>query len=64
MGVFTRLRWNDGKTQSFAFTAIDRLANGGISMKGTHWHRKSDVAGTSFTAGGLSAVHSQYLAAR
>jgi high affinity Mn2+ porin len=62
MGVFMRLGWNDGKTQSFAFTAIDRLASGGISMKGTHWHRKLDVVGTSFTAGGLSAVHSRYLA--
>jgi high affinity Mn2+ porin len=63
MGVFMRLGWNDGKTQSFAFTAIDRLASGGISIKGTHWHRRFDVLGTSFTAGGISAVHRQYLAA-
>jgi len=62
-GFFTRLGWNDGKTQSFAFTAIDRLASGGISIKGTRWHRKADVVGTSFTAGGLSAVHREYLAA-
>jgi hypothetical protein len=26
IGVFARLGWNDGKTESFAFTAIDRLA--------------------------------------
>jgi high affinity Mn2+ porin len=63
LGVFTRLGWNDGKTQSFAFTAIDRLASGGLSLKGTRWHRKNDVVGTSFTAGGLSAVHREYLAA-
>lgn len=63
VGIFTRLGWNDGKTQSVAFTAIDRLASGGIVTKGTHWHRKSEVAGTSFTADGLSAVHVQYLAA-
>jgi high affinity Mn2+ porin len=62
-GIFTRLGWNDGKTQSFAFTAIDRLASGGVSIKGTRWHRKEDVVGTSLTAGGLSAVHRQYLAA-
>jgi len=62
LGVFSRLGWNDGKTQSFAFTAIDRLAGGGVSLKGTHWHRKYDVLGTSFTAGGLSAVHREYLA--
>jgi high affinity Mn2+ porin len=61
-GVFTRLGWNDGKTQSFAFTAIDRLASGGVSIKATRWHRKYDVVGTSFAAGGLSAVHREYLA--
>ena len=63
VGIFARLGWNDGKTQSFAFTAIDRLASGGVSVKGTHWHRRDDVAATSFTAGGLSAVHREYLAA-
>ena len=63
VGVFARLGWNDGKTQSFAFAAIDRLATGGVSVKGTRWHRKNDVAGTSLTAGGLSRVHREYLAA-
>jgi high affinity Mn2+ porin len=63
VGVFTRLGWNDGKTESFAFTAIDRLASGGVSVKGTRWHRRYDVVATSVTAGGLSAVHRDYLAA-
>jgi high affinity Mn2+ porin len=63
VGIFARMGWNDGKTQSFAFTAIDRLASGGVSLKGTRWHRRYDVAGTSLTASGLSAVHSEYLAA-
>jgi high affinity Mn2+ porin len=62
VGFFTRLGWNDGKTESFAFTAIDRLASGGVSVKGTSWKRKEDVAATSFTAGGLSGVHALYLA--
>jgi len=63
VGIFSRLGWNDGKTESFAFTAIDRLATGGISVKGTRWRRKDDVAATSFTAGGISGVHASYLAA-
>ena len=63
LGMFIRLGWNDGRTQSFAFTAIDRLASGGVSLRGTHWKRKDDVIATSFTAGGLSAVHRAYLAA-
>jgi high affinity Mn2+ porin len=62
VGVFTRLGWNDGKTESFAFTAMDRLASGGISVKGRRWKRKDDTVATSFTAAGLSGVHADYLA--
>jgi len=62
-GIFGRWGWNDGETQSFAFTAIDRLASGGVSVRGTRWHRRDDVASTSFTASGLSGIHRQYLAA-
>ena len=61
-GIFTRLGWNDGKTQDFAFTAIDRLASGGVSVRGAKWKRKDDVAATSFTASGISGVHAVYLA--
>ena len=60
-GVFSRLGWNDGKTQDFAFTAIDRLASGGVSVRGTRWKRKDDVAATSFTAAGISGAHALYL---
>lgn len=62
VGVFTRLGWNDGKTESFAFTAMDRLASGGVSVKGTRWKRKDDTVATSFTAAGISGVHAEYLA--
>lgn len=62
IGIFTRLGWNDGKTESFEFTAIDRLASGGVSIKGTRWKRKEDVVATSFTAAGISGVHASYLA--
>jgi len=62
IGVFARLGWNDGKTESFAFTAIDRLATAGVSVTGTRWHRHFDVAATELTVSGLSAVHAAYLA--
>jgi len=62
IGVFGRLGWNDGKTESFAFTAMDRLATAGVSIKATRWKRPDDVVATALTIGGLSAVHSQYLA--
>jgi carbohydrate-selective porin OprB len=61
-GIFGRLGWNDGKTESFAFTAMDRLASTGVSLKGTRWKRPDDVVATAITVGGLSAVHTQYLA--
>ena len=63
VGVFARLGWNDGKTESFAFTAMDRLAQGGVSVTGTHWHRRFDTAATALTVGGISGVHAGYLAA-
>lgn len=62
IGFFIRLGWNDGKTESFAFTTIDRLVSGGVSITGDRWHRPHDTVATALTAAGLSAVHSEYLA--
>jgi len=62
IGVFGRLGWNDGKTESFAFTAIDRLASIGASFNGSRWRRPDDTVATEITISGLSAVHAQYLA--
>jgi high affinity Mn2+ porin len=62
IGVFSRLGWNDGKTEDFAFTAIDRLASGGVSVTGARWHRPHDTAATALTVSGVSGVHAVYLA--
>ncbi len=62
VGIFGRLGWNDGKTESFAFTAIDRLVTSGISLGGSHWRRPTDTAATELTVSGLSGVHALYLA--
>jgi hypothetical protein len=61
IGVFSRLGWNDGKTEDFAFTAIDRLASGGVSVTGARWHRSDDIAATALTVSGVSGVHALYL---
>jgi len=63
VGIFGRLGWNDGKTESFAFTAIDRLATIGVSVSGAPWKRPDDVVATEWTGNGLSAIHRMYLAA-
>jgi high affinity Mn2+ porin len=61
LGVFGRLGWNDGRTESFVFTAIDRLATGGASLKGARWGRSNDTVASELTVSGLSAVHADYL---
>jgi high affinity Mn2+ porin len=62
IGIFGRLGWNDGKTESFAFTAIDRLATTGVSVVGRKWRRPKDNVATAVTVGGLSRIHAEYLA--
>jgi high affinity Mn2+ porin len=61
IGVFGRLGWNDGKTESFAYAVIDRMANAGVSVTGSAWHRPHDTVATAFTATGISGVHGLYL---
>jgi high affinity Mn2+ porin len=63
VGIFARLGWNDGKTESFAFTAIDRLASGGVSVTGAKWRRPFDTVATALTVSRVSGVHAAYLAA-
>jgi high affinity Mn2+ porin len=62
VGAFLRLGWNDGKTESFAFTAIDRLASAGISVNGRRWKRPEDTVATALTVAGISGVHASFLA--
>jgi high affinity Mn2+ porin len=61
IGLFGRIGWNDGKTESFAFTAIDHLVTIGASITGTRWKRPFDTAAAELTVSGLSRVHAQYL---
>jgi carbohydrate-selective porin OprB len=61
VGVFGRLGWNDGKTESFAFTPIDRLAQAGVSVTGERWKRAKDTFASGVTVSGLSGVHAVYL---
>ena len=61
VGIFGRLGWNDGKTESFAFTAIDNLATMGVSVGGKRWGRADDTVASEVTTSGLSSIHRQYL---
>jgi high affinity Mn2+ porin len=63
LGVFARLGWNDGQSESWAFTEIDQSASLGFLLKGSQWHRPKDEFGLALVANGLSNAHRDYLAA-
>ena len=63
LGVFSRLGWNDGHTESWAFTEVDRTAVLGLSLKGRCWCRPDDVVGLAGALNGISQDHRDYLAA-
>jgi len=62
-GLFLRLGWNDGATESFVFTEVDRLASIGGQLSGSHWRRPQDRLGLGLVIEGLSGAHHDYLAA-
>jgi high affinity Mn2+ porin len=61
-GIFAKASYNDGHTQTWFFTEIDRSFTFGGVLKGTGWKRADDEIGIGFIANGLSAPHRQYLA--
>ncbi len=63
LGLFARLGWDDGHTESWAFTAIDRLGEVGLLLKGRCWCRPNDQVGLAFDANGIARDHRDYLAA-
>ncbi len=60
--AFARLGWNDGATESFAYTEIDRTGAMGMDFRGKRWRRPEDKVGAAFVANGLSGDHRRYLA--
>jgi len=62
-GVFLRWGWDDGNTESFAFTEADSEFSIGGQLAGTSWHRSDDRLALAFASNGLSGPHRDYLAA-
>lgn len=63
VGLFARASAADGKTETYAFTEIDRSVSGGVLAKGTAWGRAQDSVGLAWARNGLSSVRRSYLAA-
>ncbi|MFD0794598.1 carbohydrate porin [Mucilaginibacter litoreus] len=61
-GVFAKASYNDGKTQTWAFTEIDRSLSLGAVLRGSSWHRADDELGLAFVGNGISRDHRDYLA--
>ena len=62
-GVFAKTSYNDGHTETWFFTEIDRSITLGAVLKGTSWKRPDDEFGLAFIGNGLSGPHRDYLAA-
>lgn len=63
LGVFVKTSYNDGKTETWAFTEIDRSLSFGAVLNGRSWNQKDAEIGLAFVGNGISKDHRDYLAA-
>lgn len=63
LGFFARAGWDDGQSETWAFTEIDRTAAVGFLLKGRAWGRPDDEVGLADVVNGLSDAHKNYLQA-
>jgi len=60
--AFARWGWDNGKTESFAYTEVDSTILTGLGAYGAKWHRKQDRAAFAFVSNGICKYHQEYLA--
>ena len=60
--AFGRFGWDNGKTESFAYTEVDQTFQGGLAANGSLWHRTHDRAGVVFVTNAIAKDHQTYLA--
>jgi hypothetical protein len=61
--AFARFGWNDGRTESFAYTEVEQTFVEGVGANGAWWHRKQDRAGLAFVSNAIKKDHQNYLKA-
>jgi hypothetical protein len=59
--VFGRFGWDDGATESFAYTEVDQTVELGGDYRGEQWHRPEDKAGLVFVSNAIKKDHQNYL---
>ncbi len=60
--AFTRLGWNEGQNESFAYTEVDQALEFGADFRLDRWRRPVDKIGLAFISNGISRWHQLYLA--
>ena len=60
-GVFVRWGYNDGRTESFAFSEVEGHLSAGAQLAGVHWRRPDDRLGISAYRHTIGTLHQQYL---
>ena len=63
LSVFARAGWNDGRTETWAYTEADVSGSFGMILKGKQWGRPQDELGIGYILSSLSPMHRDYLAA-
>lgn len=58
---FARAGFNDGATETFAYSEIDRSLSLGATLAGASWGRADDLVGLAYESGGLSRAHADFL---
>ena len=61
IGLFARWSWNNGQSETEAFTDISRSLSGGASVKGASWGRANDTYGLAFALNGIASSQINYL---
>jgi high affinity Mn2+ porin len=59
--AFGRFGWNNGTTESFAYTEVDQTLELGADYAGGTWHRPYDKVGLAVVTNGISGDHREYL---
>jgi high affinity Mn2+ porin len=63
IGIFSRLGWNDGHNEAWAFTDVNYTVSLGVSVKGKSWRRPDDTFGLAGVVNGISHVNRKFLEA-
>lgn len=61
IGLFARWSWNNGQSETQAFTDISRSLSAGAAIKGNSWGRSDDTYGLAFALNGISSSQINYL---